>query len=37
LRQQRIDVIEENLGGNQGRKVIFFTDTGETHMRLIGQ
>jgi chemotaxis protein CheD len=37
LSTQRIAIVEEDVGGDQGRKVIFLTDTGETRTRLIGK
>jgi len=35
LSKARIAIVEENVGGDQGRKVVFLTDTGETCMNLI--
>ncbi len=35
LREEKIDIINFSVGGNKGRKVIFYTQTGEILMRYV--
>jgi chemotaxis protein CheD len=37
LQNEKISILAQNTGGNRGRKIIFYTSTGDVYMKFLGK